>query len=79
MKVWDVIVSILLIIGGLNFGIWGFFGVNLISMFFGEATALTRVIYAVFGLCALYEIGGFTFGFKSLQHRWCEAPASGKY
>jgi uncharacterized membrane protein YuzA (DUF378 family) len=79
MKVWDVIVSILLIIGGLNLGIWGFFGVNLLATIFGEATALTRVIYAVIGLSALYEIGGFTFGFKALQHRWCESPASGKY
>lgn len=79
MKILDVIVTILLIVGGINLGLLGFFSVNVIAAIFGEATALTRVIYALIGLGGLYEIGGFTFGFKAVQHRWCETPATVKH
>lgn len=72
MKVLDVIVTVLLLAGGLNWGLMGFFGFNLIAMLFGEATAITRVFYALVGLSALYEIGGFAFGYKAIQERWCE-------
>jgi len=75
MKILDIIVSILLIIGALNWGIVGFFSYNVIGALFGEATALTRVIYAVVGLAGLYEIINFTFGFDAMHHRWCEVPA----
>jgi len=72
MKVLDIIVTILLVVGGLNWGLVGFFNFNLINMLFGEASALSRLIYALVGLGALYEIGGFAFGFKAIQNRWCE-------
>ena len=79
MKVLDVIVTVLLLIGGINWGLVGFFGVNLLTMIFGEASAITRVIYALVGLSALYEVFGFTFGFKAMQHRWCEQLATTKH
>ena len=79
MKVLDVIVTILLVVGALNLGIMGFFGTNVLAVIFGEATALTRLIYAVIGLSGLYEIGGFTFGFKAVQHRWCETTSTVKH
>ncbi len=72
MKVLDVIVTVLLVIGGLNWGLVGFFNFNLISMLFGEASAISRLIYALVGLGALYEFGGLMFGFKAIQSRWCE-------
>jgi uncharacterized membrane protein YuzA (DUF378 family) len=72
MKVLDIVVSVLLLIGALNWGLVGFFDFNLVAALFGEAGVLTRVIYAVVGLSALYEIGCFTFGLKETQHRWCE-------
>ncbi|MBI2354236.1 MAG: DUF378 domain-containing protein [Deltaproteobacteria bacterium] len=79
MKILDVVVTVLLVIGGLNLGLMGFFGYNLIATLFGEATVWSRLIYALVGLSALYEIGGFTFGFKAVQHRWCETPATAKH
>jgi len=45
MKVLDVIVSVLLLIGALNWGLIGFFGFNLVAAIFGEAEAISRVIY----------------------------------
>jgi len=79
MKILDVVVTVLLIIGALNWGLVGFFGINPVATIFGEAGAISRVIYAVIGLGALYEIGCFTFGLKETQHRWCETLATIKH
>jgi uncharacterized protein len=79
MKVLDIIVTALLFIGALNWGLVGFFEYNLVGAIFGEATAYARVIYAAIGLCGLYEAYNFTIGSKSLYHRWCELPAVAKY
>jgi uncharacterized membrane protein YuzA (DUF378 family) len=72
MKVLDVIVTVLLVIGALNWGFVGFFGFNAVAAIFGEATAITRVIYAVVGLCGVYEAVSFTVGFDAMHERWCE-------
>ena len=72
MHVLDVVVTVLLIIGGINWGLVGFFDFNLVTAIFGAATAASRVVYALVGLSALYEIFDLTVGFKSLHHRWCE-------
>ena len=79
MKTLDVVVTVLLLIGALNWGLVGFFGINLVAVSFGEAGVISRVIYAVVGLAALYEIGCFTFGLKETQHRWCETLATIKH
>ncbi|MFT8317999.1 MAG: DUF378 domain-containing protein [Sporolactobacillus sp.] len=45
----------LIIIGGINWGLIGFFQFDLIAAIFGgAATALSRIIYGIVGLCALY-------------------------
>ncbi|MCI1857228.1 MAG: DUF378 domain-containing protein [Sporolactobacillus sp.] len=44
-----------LIIGGINWGLIGFFRYDLIAAIFGGAgTALARILYGIVGLCALY-------------------------
>lgn len=72
MKILDVIVTVLLLIGGLNWGLVGFFDYNLVTALFGEAAVWGRWLYALIGLSALYEFGNFVFGYKAIQHRWCE-------
>lgn len=47
---------VLVIIGGLNWGLVGFFDWNLVDAIFGEGSVLSRIIYAVVGLAALYMI-----------------------
>ena len=79
MKVLDIIVTVLLLIGALNWGFVGFFEFNLVSAMFGEAGVLGRLFYAVVGLAALYEIGCFTFGLRETQHRWCETLSTIKH
>ncbi len=50
------ITLILVIVGGLNWGLVGFFKFDLISAIFGDMSALTRIIFALVGLSALYMI-----------------------
>ena len=56
----------LMIIGGINWGLIGFFDYNLVSSIFGEGLEIvSRIIYAVVGISALY---GITFLFRNEQH-----------
>ena len=41
------------IIGAVNWGLVGFFNFNLVSFIFGSMTWLTRIVYAVVGICGL--------------------------
>ena len=51
------LILILLIIGGINWGLVGFFNYNLVSAIFGgNLGIISRIIYAVVGLSALYAI-----------------------
>lgn len=79
MKILDIVVTTLLVIGALNWGLVGFFGFNVIGTLFGEATALARVIYAAVGLSGLYELYNVTIGYNAMHHRWCDVPATVKH
>ena len=51
------LILILLIIGGINWGLVGFFNYNLVSAIFGgNLVIISRIIYAVVGRSALYAI-----------------------
>ena len=52
----EKLVAVLLIIGGLNWGLVGLLDINLVTMLFGDMTLLARVVYALVGLSALYAI-----------------------
>ena len=52
----DKIALILLIIGGLNWGLVGFFHYDLVAAIFGDGAVLSRIVYALVGLSAVYSI-----------------------
>ena len=52
----DWISMALLIVGGLNWGLVGLFNVDLVATLFGEMSALSRIVYGLVGLSALYSI-----------------------
>ena len=53
----DVFSLILVIIGAINWGSIGIFGVDIIATIFGGQTAaISRVIYTLVGLCGLWSI-----------------------
>lgn len=56
MKILDIIAFILLIIGGLALGLIGFFDYDFFGMLFGNMPGVIRVIFALIGLSAIYEI-----------------------
>ncbi|MFQ7268618.1 MAG: DUF378 domain-containing protein [Clostridium sp.] len=56
MKTIDYIVLVLVIIGAINWGLVGFFGLDLVAFLFGSMSVLSRIIYAVIGICGLYAI-----------------------
>ncbi|GEO26545.1 hypothetical protein AAC03nite_23300 [Alicyclobacillus acidoterrestris] len=52
----DWIAWVLMLIGGLNWGLIGFFNYNLVDTLFGPMSGLSRTIYAVVGLGALWQL-----------------------
>jgi uncharacterized membrane protein YuzA (DUF378 family) len=49
-----LIALVLVIIGGLNWGLVGFFSFDLVSAIFGQMSLVTRIVYDLVGLSALY-------------------------
>ena len=52
----DVLALLLIIIGGINWGLVGFFRFDLVSFIFGDMSMVTRIIFAIVGLAAIYSI-----------------------
>jgi hypothetical protein len=52
----DWICMILIVIGGLNWLLWGIFEFNLVAAIFGTLSALARIVYILVGLAALYVL-----------------------
>lgn len=48
------IAFILLAIGGINWGLVGLFRFDLVAAIFGEMSTLSRIIYVLVGISALY-------------------------
>lgn len=52
----DLIALLLVIVGGLNWGLVGLFDFNLVDALFGVGSTLSRIVYIIVGLAALYMI-----------------------
>lgn len=56
----DVISLTLIIIGAINWGLIGFFQLDLVAAIFGGmSTILSRIIYALVGIAGLYSLTFF--------------------
>ena len=62
MRALNVITLILLIVGGLNWGLVGAFNFDLVAAIFGEMSPLSRIVYVLVGVAALYQIIPLTKG-----------------
>lgn len=56
LNILDWITLLLLVVGGLNWGMIALFNFDLVSSAFGNMTIITRIIYALVGISALYSI-----------------------
>jgi uncharacterized membrane protein YuzA (DUF378 family) len=52
----DWITLVLVIIGGLNWGLVGLFNLDLVELIFGSIEIVQRIVYIVVGLAAVYLI-----------------------
>jgi uncharacterized membrane protein YuzA (DUF378 family) len=59
---WQWVAGILIVIGGLNWGLVGAFHVDLVAAVFGHMTALSRIVYVLVGLAAVVEVVGWAAG-----------------
>ena len=50
----DWVALVLVIIGGLNWGLVGLFDFDLVAKLFGDMSALSRIVYDLVGLAAIY-------------------------
>ena len=55
-KALDCTALTLVIIGAINWGLVGFFKFDLVAFLFGPLSILSRIIYALVGICGLYLI-----------------------
>ncbi len=71
MKKLDIAATTLLVIGGLNWGVVGFTGQDLVGAIFGNLSPLSRAVYVVVALAAVYE----AVQWKAIQRRSTPAYA----
>jgi uncharacterized membrane protein YuzA (DUF378 family) len=73
MKSIDVLAAILLVVGGLNWGLVGLFQFDLVAALFGgQGAGLARVVYSLVGLAAIYQ----GLQWKAIQRRWVMSPVN---
>lgn len=66
MKIVDLLAAVLLIIGGLNWGLIGLFSINPVDLIFSHSPLTARIIYIIVGLAAVYRI----FFWNTIRERW---------
>ena len=56
MKILNIIALILVIVGGLNWGLVGAIDFDLVATLFGVMSTLSRIVYCLVGVAAIYCI-----------------------
>jgi hypothetical protein len=56
MNTVDYIAWVLIVVGGLNWGLVGAFDYNLVDSLFGVDSTLSNVVYILVGLAAVYSL-----------------------
>lgn len=54
MKIINILALVLVIVGGLNWGLVGMLQFNLVTSLFGEASMLSNIVFILVGLSAVY-------------------------
>lgn len=59
MKIINMIALLLLVVGGLNWGLVGLFEFNLVDFLFGTGSILSRIVYILVGISAAWCVSLF--------------------
>jgi uncharacterized membrane protein YuzA (DUF378 family) len=74
MKKLDILAAVLVAIGGLNWGLVAIAKFDLVAavvgLDFGETNAVSRVVYGLVGLSAVYQIAQQ----QAIRRRWSRDP-----
>ncbi len=54
LNVFDWVALVLVVVGGLNWGLVGIFNFDLVATIFGTMSVLARAVYALVGISAVY-------------------------
>ena len=57
MEMFQKVLLVITIVGAVNWGLIGLMNVNLVSLLFGSATVMTRIVYTLVGICGIVNIG----------------------
>ena len=76
MKTLDILATLLLVIGGLNWGLVGVANVDLVALAsgaggFGAKNPLGIVVYVLVGIAAVYQVAAW----KAIRARWARSAA----
>lgn len=72
MKTLDITAAILLVVGGLNWGLVGTANFDLVAALLGGGSMLAKVVYTLVGLAAVYQ----ALSLRAIQKRWNVQPAT---
>lgn len=72
MKTLDITAAILLVVGGLNWGLVGTANFDLVAALLGAGSMLAKVVYTLVGLAAFYQ----ALSLRAIQKRWHVRPAT---
>ena len=72
LKILDAVAFTMVAGGALYLGILGLFGVDLVALIFGAMSFLSRLIYTVIGLAAVYQLSQFRF----VHQRWARGAVN---
>ncbi len=70
MKNIDVAAAVLLVVGGLNWGLIGLGGPDLVAALLGQASWASRLVYGLVGVSAVWQ----ALQWKGIQRRWLPRP-----
>ena len=59
MKALNIIALVLVVVGGLNWGLVGVADFDLVATIFGDMSAISRIVYTLVGVAAIYAISFF--------------------
>jgi uncharacterized membrane protein YuzA (DUF378 family) len=67
MKIVNVLTLVLVIVGGLNWGLVGLFDFDLVARLFGAGSTLSRAVYILVGLSAVWQLVPLSAALRSDQ------------
>jgi hypothetical protein len=69
MRAINLVSLLLVIVGGLNWGLVGLFDFDLVAALCGEMSALSRIVYVLVGASAVWQVIPLAEGMNSNEGR----------